>query len=283
MQQNQKKCWMRLKKQELFICWVIIIANVLQLVLQESVQDGRIGKIYHVRAVYLQDWIMDPNFPVTWKLKKDIAGFGPHGDLNSHIIDMARFITGDEIDEVIGMKKTFIDKRPKPSAKEKLSTMLKSDALADADMDDVTVEDACAFLAKFKGGALGTFEATRFAGGRKNFNHIEINGSKGTIIFEFEDMNRLKFWSAEDEQEVQGFRDIMVTEDCHPYIAHGWPPGHVIGYENTFVHEYADFFRAIKDKTIPNANFYDGWKGNQVLDAVAKSTETGLWQKVDEI
>jgi predicted dehydrogenase len=250
---------------------------------RDMIQQGMLGRLYHVRAVYLQDWIMDPNFPAIWKLNKDIAGSGPHGDLNSHIVDLARFMTGDELDEVIGIKETFIKKRPKPGTSAKLSTMLTAEGTGSADMADVTVEDACAFLARFKCGALGTFEATRFAGGRKNFNQIEINGDKGSIIFAFEDMNRLKFWSTEDDRKYQGFRDIMATEDVHPYMAHLWPPGHVIGFENTFVNEYADFFRAIKNKEQVKPDFYDGWKGNQVLDAVMKSTETGTWQKVDEL
>lgn len=249
----------------------------------DMIEQGMLGKIYHVRAVYLQDWIMDPNFPAIWKLNKTIAGSGPHGDLNAHIIDLARFMTGDEIDEVVGMKETFIKKRPKPGTSATLNTMLSAEGSADTNMVDVTVEDACAFLARFKGGALGTFEATRFAGGRKNFNQIEINGAKGTLIFAFEDMNRLKFWSAEDDRKYQGFRDIMATEDVHPYMAHLWPPGHVIGYENTFANEYADFFRAIKNKEQVKPDFYDGWKGNQVLDAVMQSTESGSWQKVDDM
>lgn len=250
---------------------------------KKMVEEGRLGKIYHIRAVYLQDWIMDPDFPAIWKLNKDIAGSGPHGDLNAHIVDLARYITGDEIDSVVGMKETFIKKRPKPHVAEKLSGMLKANALSESDMADVTVEDACAFLARFKSGAIGTFEATRFAGGRKNYNKIEINGSKGTIIFEFEDMNHLKYWNADDPIEIQGFKNIMVTEDCHPYISAWWPPGHIIGFENTFVNQFADFFRAIKENESVNPNFFDGWKGNQVLDAVMKSTETGIWQKVDEM
>jgi predicted dehydrogenase len=251
---------------------------------KKMIAENKLGKIYHVRAVYLQDWIMDPAFPAIWKLNKDIAGSGPHGDLNAHIIDLARFMTGDEIDEVVGMKETFIKKRPSPVVEKELSSMLKADGSNDeVEMIDVTVEDACSFLAKFKSGSLGTFEATRFAGGRKNYNKIEINGEKGTLIFEFEDMNRLQYWNAEDPQEVQGFKSIMVTEDCHPYIANWWPPGHIIGYENTFVNEFADFFRAIKENKQVTPNFYDGWKGNQVLDAVLKSTETRTWQKVDEM
>lgn len=246
-------------------------------------EEKLLGRIYHVRAVYLQDWIMDPNFPAIWKLKKEIAGSGPHGDLNAHIIDLARFITGDEIDSVIGVKETFIKKRPKAEVGESLNTMLTSDGVNKELLDDVTVEDACAFLARFKCGALGTFEATRFAAGRKNFHRIEINGEKGTIWFEFEDMNRLKYYNCEEPEEMRAFKDILVTEGSHPYISHWWPAGHIIGYENTFVNQFSDFFHAIKTNEDVKPNFYDGLKINQVLDAVMKSTETGAWTKVDDM
>ncbi len=246
-------------------------------------EEKLLGRIYHVRAVYLQDWIMDPNYPATWKLNKDIAGSGPHGDLNAHIIDLARFITGDEIECVTGVKETFIKKRPKAKTGESLNTMLTSDGVDRDLFDDVTVEDACAFLARFKGGALGTFEATRFAAGRKNFHRIEVNGEKGTLWFEFEDMNRLKYYNAEEPEEKRAFKDILVTEGIHPYISHWWPAGHIIGYENTFVNQFSDFFHAIKTREDVKPNFYDGLKNNQVLDAVMKSTETGTWVKVDEM
>lgn len=245
--------------------------------------DKVLGRIYHVRAVYLQDWIMDPKFPAIWKLKKEIAGSGPHGDLNAHIIDMARYITGDEIESVTGVKETFIKKRPKAETGESLNTMLKYDGVNAEQMDDVTVEDACAFLARFKNGALGTFEATRFAAGRKNFNRIEINGEKGTIWFEFEDMNRLKYFNTEASPETKGFTDILVTEESHPYISHWWPAGHIIGYENTFVNQFSDFFHAIKTNGQVKPDFYDGLRVNQVLDAVMKSTETGTWINVDDV
>lgn len=249
---------------------------------KKMIEDGKLGEIYHFRGVYLQDWIMDPEFPCIWKLEKDVAGSGPHGDLNAHIIDLARFLVG-EVDKVVGMEETFIRKRPKATVGEKLTTMLTADGKEETEYVDVTVDDTTAFLAKFKNGAVGTFEATRFAGGRKNHERIEINGSKGTIVFNFERMNELEFWSNEDPQDLQGFRTILVTEDCHPYIQAWWPPGHIIGYQNTFVNQFADFFKAIKNNEQVEPNFFDGWKNNQVLDAVTKSIATLTWQNVDDM
>lgn len=248
---------------------------------KKLIDEGRLGQIYHFRGVYLQDWLLDPNFPTSWKLDKKVAGTGPHGDLNSHIIDLARYLVG-EVDTVVGMNKTFVDKRPTVTVDDTLSSNLT--ARGDSSQyQDVTVDDATAFLAKFKNGALGTFEATRFAGGRKNHERIEINGSKGSIVFDFERMNELEFWSNEDDIEVQGFRRILVTEGVHPYIHAWWPPGHIIGYQNTFVNEFADFFKAIKEKQQVHPNFYDGLMNSKVLDAVTKSIQSRTWEDVDEM
>ncbi|MGI6113338.1 MAG: Gfo/Idh/MocA family protein [Mahellales bacterium] len=247
---------------------------------KKMIDEGKLGEIYHFRGVYLQDWIMDPDFPVTWQLDKKIAGAGPHTDLNSHVVDLARYLVG-ELDEVVGMEKTFITRRPKAAVGEKLNTMLTADGKVETEYVDVNVDDTTAFLAKFSNGALGTFEASRFAGGRKNHERIEINGSKGTLVFNFERMNELEFWSKEEEPEVQGFKTIMVTEGCHPYISAWWPPGHIIGYENTFVNQFADFFKCIKDNAKASPDFYDGWKNAQVLDAVTRSIKSLTWEKVD--
>lgn len=246
---------------------------------KKLIEEGKLGEIYHFRGVYLQDWLLDPQFPVSWKLDKKVAGSGPHGDLNAHIIDLARYLVC-EIESVVGMEKTFITKRPKFTVDEKLQANLtaKGDA---TELVDVTVEDAAAFLAKFKNGAIGTFEATRVAGGRKNHERIEINGSKGSIVFNFESMNELEFWSVEDETDIQGFRKILVTEGSHPYIHAWWPPGHIIGYENTFVNQFADFFTAIRNKSKVYPNFHDGWMNNKVLDAVTRSIESKTWERVD--
>lgn len=247
---------------------------------KHMIEAGKLGEIYHFRGLYLQDWLLNPEFPMSWKLDKEVAGSGPHGDLNSHLIDLARYLVG-EIEQVIGMEQTFIKQRPKVKAESSLSANLSVQGDR-SHMEQVTVEDAAAFMAKFDNGAIGTFEASRVAGGRKNYNRIEMNGSKGSISFNFENMNELAFWSNEDDEELQGFRNILVTESSHPYIQAWWPPGHIIGYENTFVNQFADFFQAIQHNKQVYPNFYDGWKNNQVLDAVSQSISSGSWKWTTE-
>ncbi|MEK7395570.1 MAG: Gfo/Idh/MocA family oxidoreductase [Candidatus Poribacteria bacterium] len=237
------------------------------------IQEGKIGRIFHWRACYLQDWIVDENFPLIWKLKKEIAGAGAHGDLNSHLIDLARYLVG-EIKSVLGMKQTFIKQRPLPDDSDELNTMLT--AGAGRDMGEVTVDDATSFLAEFENGTMGSFEATRFASGRKNFNSFEIYGSKGSLCFNFESMNELLYFSREDENYTQGFKRILATEGSHPYINAWWPPGHIIGYEHTFVNQIADFMECIANDTMPEPNFYDGLRNQQVMDAVMESAEKGM-------
>ncbi len=245
---------------------------------KQIIDEGRIGDIYHWRAVYLQDWIVDPNFPLVWRLQKDKAGSGPHGDLNAHIIDLAHYLLGD-ITEVVAMEKTFIKKRPLQALEETKGL----EAAASKEMGEVTVEDAMLFLAKFGNGALGSFEATRFASGRRNYNSFEINGSKGSIAFNLERLNELQYYSSEDERHVQGFRTILVNEDVHPYMAAWWPAGHIIGWEHTFIHEIADLMNAIARDEMPVPSFEDGVKCQTVLETVSKSAEEGCWIKVSEI
>jgi predicted dehydrogenase len=242
---------------------------------KQLIESGRLGKIYHFRAVYLQDWIMDPQFPRIWKLDRKIAGSGPHHELNAHIIDLALNLVGS-ISRVVGMEETFISERPAKTASEQLSTMLTADA-SSAEVEPVDVDDTTAFLARFECGALGTFEATRFAAGRRNHNRIEVNGSKGSISFNLEDMNRLEYYNADDPEDVPGFRSIQVNESCHPYIDHWWPPGHAIGYENTFVNEYADFLAAIANDTVPQPGFEVGLENQKVLQAVTRSIANDQW------
>jgi len=241
------------------------------------IDEGRLGKIYHFRALYLQDWIVDPNFPLVWRLRKEVAGSGAHGDLNSHIIDLARYLVG-EFDQVVGAEETFIKERPKLKVSEELTGGLT--AKAGVEMGEVTVDDATLFLAKFKNGALGSFEATRFAPGRRNCQRIEINGSKGSLLFELEDMNKLWFYSCDDAEDVQGFRRIQVTEPTHPYIDAWWPPGHIIGYEHTFVHIIYDFMKAIDEGENPSPSFIDGVECQRILEAVQNSIQEGCWVKV---
>ncbi len=239
------------------------------------INDGKIGRIFHWIGEYLQSWIVDPNFPLTWHLRKETAGYGPQGDLNSHMIDLARFLVG-EVRSVCCMTKQFISKRPMPD--EVASGTFKA-AVKSTEMGEVGVEDAAFMLAEFENGALGSFNVTRFAPGRKNYNHFEIYGDKGSLIFDFERMNELQFFSQDDPDYTQGFRTILVTESVHDYIESWWPPGHLIGYEHEFVHGVVDFLRSIEKNTDIEPNFYDGMKGMQVIEAGLKSAETG--QKVE--
>jgi len=244
---------------------------------RELIQNNELGKIYHFRAQYLQDWITDPEFPLVWRLKKELSGTGANGDLNSHVIDLARFLVG-EISQVIGMQETFITQRPELKTGKELTTGLT--AQSRKEMGEVTVDDATLFLAKFTNGALGSFEATRLANGRRNGLRLEINGSKGSLMFELENMNELWLYSCQDPKGTQGFRRIQVNEAEHPYINAWWPPGHIIGYEHTFVHIVYDFLKAIDENKMPSPNFRDGVECQKVLEAVEKSAKEERWMKV---
>jgi predicted dehydrogenase len=233
---------------------------------KRMIERGDLGdRIYHFRARYAQDWIADPNFPLVWRLQSKIAGSGAHGDIDAHIIDLGRFLVG-EIQEVCGLLTTFIKERPLPDQKGKTGR--------------VTVDDAVSWIGKFKNGAVANLEATRFANGRKNHITIEINGSKGSLSFDFEDMNRLKFYSTEDASDSRGFRDILVTEAEHPYIKAWWPPGHIIGYEHTFVNAFADFVHAVVNGKSVQPTFADGLQNEKVLAAISKSSKNRSWEKV---
>ncbi|MCX6907313.1 MAG: Gfo/Idh/MocA family oxidoreductase, partial [Verrucomicrobia bacterium] len=245
---------------------------------KQLIASGRLGRIYHFRAVYLQDWIMDPQFPRIWKLNRAIAGSGSHHELSSHIIDLALHLVGP-ITRVVGMEQTFIKQRPAPAESDKLSTMLTANG-ASSKMETVDVDDTTLFLARFANDAVGTFEATRFASGRRNHNRIEVNGSKGSLVFNLEDMNRLEYYNADDPKDVQGFRSIQVNEGCHPYMDHWWPPGHAIGYQNTFVNQFADFFHAIADDTKPEPGFEEGLENQKVLEAVTNSIAKQRWVEI---
>ena len=246
---------------------------------KKLIDEGKIGEIYHMRAVYLQDWIVDPDFPLVWRLQRKIAGSGAHGDLNAHIIDMARYLVG-EFDEGIVTKKTFIKKRHVLVEKDELETGLvykeKSEKKGIVDVDDTTI-----FLTKFKNEALGSFEAKRFAPGRKNHQRFEINGSKGSIVFNLERVNELEYYSREDEKKgTSGFRKIIATDPDHPYAGNWWPAGHIIGYGESFVNMIADILNSIAKGDNPNPNFYDGVKCQEVIESVEKSIKEGRWVKV---
>jgi predicted dehydrogenase len=239
------------------------------------IDEGKIGRIFHWRGCYLQSWIVDPNFPLTWHLRKETAGSGPNGDLNSHSIDLARFLVGD-IQSVTAMTTNFITQRPKPGAG---AATFSAGSGTESEMGPVTVEDAAFLVVMFQNGALGSFEATRFAPGRKNYNAFEIYGDKGSLVFDLERMNELQFFSALDPDYAQGFRTILATEPVHDYIANWWPPGHIIGYEHEFHHAVVDFMKAISTGGTIRPNFEDGLVETQVLEAALRSAATG--QRVD--
>jgi len=240
---------------------------------RKLIQQGELGRIFHIRAAYLQDWIVDPKFPLVWRLRKAVAGSGAHGDLNAHITDLARYLVG-EFESVVGMSETFIKERPLETEASGLS------ARGGRKKGKVTVDDAVLFLARFRNGAIGSFEATRFATGRKNGERLEINGEKGSLAFNFERMNELEFYSAKDPADRRGFKTILATEPTHPYMSAWWPPGHIIGYEHTFVNQAADLLTGIAGNKPLSPDFGDGLRCQQVLDAVVESSKTGRWVKV---
>lgn len=245
---------------------------------KKLIDEGKIGTIYHWRGAYLQDWIMDPNFPLTWHLQKKHAGAGPHFDLGSHSVDLARYLVGD-IAEVTAMTSRFIEKRPLPGA----GAGTFAAGVAGKESGEVTVEDAAFMVAKFENGTLGSFETSRFAAGRKNYNNFEIYGSKGSIAFNTERMNELQYLSLEGDGDEQGFRTIMVTNASHPYVGAWWPPGHIIGYEHEFHHAVLDFLKAVDSKGKVEPNLLDGMREMQVLEAALQSAETGKAVKVSDI
>ena len=223
---------------------------------RQLVEAGRIGQIRHVRATYLQDWLVDPSFPLTWRLQRERAGSGALGDLGAHIVDLAQYLTGDLITDVSGTTATFVEERPLAEA---------------AGSGRVTVDDAALFTAQLSSGALASFEATRFATGRKNQLRIELNGDRGSLAFDLERMNELEFHDHAGNPAEAGFRRILVTEPGHPYLSAWWPPGHVLGWDVTFTHQVRDLVTAIADGTSPAPSFQDGLQVQRVLAAVEQS------------
>jgi predicted dehydrogenase len=226
---------------------------------------GRLGKIRHWRAVYLQDWLLDPNAPMSWRLRKETGGAGPLADLGSHLVDLAHFLVGP-VTEVIGTAETFIKERP-----------LEGTDGEEGEMDRVTVNDAAAFLARFENGAIGTFETSPMIPGRKAKESFEINGSEGSLVFDLERMNELRVYFEEDPPEASGFRTVLVTEPEHPYMEGWWPPGHIVGYEHTFVHTVKDLLDGIRMGVAPSPTFEDGYRCQAVLDAVERSLGNREW------
>ncbi|MFL6594836.1 MAG: Gfo/Idh/MocA family protein [Chthoniobacterales bacterium] len=226
---------------------------------KQMIERGELGdRIYHYRARYAQDWLTDPKFPLVWRLQSHIAGSGTHGDINAHLIDLGRYLVG-EFAEVSGVMETFVRQRPLHPGARKTGR--------------VTVDDAVSAVGRFRNGAIANLEATRFALGRKNSITLEINGSGGSLAFDFEEMNRLRFYNSADPADRRGFRDILVTEPQHPFIEAWWPRGHLIGYEHTFVHTIADFVRAVVARKSVQPTFEDGLRNQQVLDAISRSAQ----------
>ncbi|WP_446216378.1 Gfo/Idh/MocA family protein [Micromonospora sp. IBHARD004] len=247
--------------------------------MRQLVADGRLGVIRHVRAVYLQDWIVDPQFPLVWRLQKDKAGSGALGDIGAHIIDLTQYVTGQRIAGVSAVTETFVKERPLPAGSSGLAAQADGNGRA---MGQVTVDDAAAFVARLDGGALATYEASRFATGRKNALRVEINGSLGTLVFDLERLNELEFYDATRPAAEQGFTRILVTEGEHPYMSAWWPPGHIIGYEHSFTHQMRDFVEAVATGVDPAPSFADALQVQLVLDAVTRSAELGSsWTEVE--
>ena len=238
---------------------------------RQMIEQGKLGRLFHWRGTYLQSWIIDPTFPLIWQLRKETAGAGPHADLNSHSVDLARYLVG-EIKTVAAMTTNFVTERPVPDEAEETAFSAVTKATKKG---KVTVEDAAFMVVEFENGALGSFEASRFATGRKNFNYFEIYGEKGALAFNLERMNELQYFSSDDPTCCQGFRTILVTEPEHPYVAAWWPPGHIIGYEHEFVHAVVDFLKAVANATEIRPNLFDGMKIMQVLDAGLASAASG--------
>lgn len=245
---------------------------------RKLIQQGRLGKLYHFRAWFLQDWLIDPEFPLVWRLQKDIAGSGAHGDLGAHLIDLAHYLVGD-MQEVIGMNNTFIKERPMPE----MMTGLSAKGSKDAPLGEVTVDDTTLFLSRFENGVLGSFEASRFATGHRCTNAFEINGSKGSVRFDFERMNELDVYFADDDEDVQGFRRVLATDPAHDYMEAWWPPGHTIGYGQTFTHEVLELVQAIADDRQPIPDFSDGVRCQAVLEAVDRSIAERRWVSIQEM
>lgn len=241
---------------------------------RQLVAAGRLGEVRHVRAQYLQDWVVDPDLPLGWRMRRELAGSGALGDIGAHIIDATQYILGDRIIGVSGLTETFIKERPLPPGPD--------GPHPPGARGEVTVDDCALFLTRFANGAVGSFEATRLAAGRKNSLRIEINGSAGSLAFDLEALNELHFYDGNEDPATAGFQRILVTEPTHPYMAAWWPPGHIIGYEHTFTHEVYEFLGAIAKGTEPLPSFADGLQVQRVLAAVqASAAADSVWTPLD--
>ncbi|WP_329113858.1 Gfo/Idh/MocA family protein [Streptomyces sp. NBC_01353] len=233
------------------------------------IAEGRLGALRHVRVTYLQDWLVDPGFPLTWRLEREHAGSGALGDLGAHAVDLAQYLAGELLVGVSALTETFVRERPLLAG---VSAGLAGAAAGGA-YGTVTVDDAALFTGRLASGALASFEATRMAAGRKNALRLEINGEKGSLAFDLERLNELSFHDHTEPAASAGFRRILVTEPDHPYLEGWWPPGHALGYEHTFVHQARDLVLAIASGTGPAPSFADGLQVQRVLAAVEESAE----------
>ncbi|MFI0235532.1 Gfo/Idh/MocA family protein [Streptomyces sp. NPDC016845] len=233
---------------------------------RRMVAQGRIGTLRHVRVSYLQDWLVDPSFPLTWRLQKPYAGSGALGDLGAHAVDLAQYVAGEPVAGVSALTETFVRERP---LVEGASSGLSG--TGGGKLGQVTVDDAAVFTGRFASGALASFEATRFATGRKNALKVELNGERGSLAFDLERLNELSFHDQTEPGVSAGFRRILVTEPDHPYLEAWWPPGHGLGYEHTFVHQARDLVHAIAERATPAPSFADGLQVQRVLAAVEES------------
>jgi predicted dehydrogenase len=230
---------------------------------KQIIDEGQLGELYHYRGVYLQDWIVDPSFPRIWRLERARAGSGSLGDILSHTMDLSRHLVGEPV-EVSGLLRTFVNERPLPDGSGRRGK--------------VDVDDSAQALVKFANGAVGYYEGSRFATGRKNYNRLEINGSKGSLVWDLERMNELELYV--ESGSWSGFRNISVTDGKHPYISAWWPPGHIIGYEHSFTHTIYDFLKGIAENISPRPDFEEGLKNQRVLDAIERSASTGRWIEI---
>ncbi|WP_308465915.1 Gfo/Idh/MocA family protein [Rathayibacter soli] len=244
---------------------------------RDLVAAGRIGEVRQVRAAYLQDWLVDAQGPMTWRLDKALAGSGSLGDIGAHAIDAVQFITGQRISGVSGTLQTLVAERPL------LGESIGLGGTASSERGRVTVDDVALFTGRLSGGGLGSFEATRFATGRKNAFRLEFSGSKGAIAFDLERMNELEFYDRTEEAGLQGFRRILVTEPEHPYMSAWWPTGHAIGYEHPFSHQVYDLLTDIAAGRQPRPSFADGLQVQRVLEAIETSAAAAsVWTAVAE-
>lgn len=247
---------------------------------KQMIEEGKLGTIYHYRGSYLQEWIMDENFPVTWQLKKETAGGGALYDLASHNVDLARYLVGEPV-AVTAMLKTFVKERPEPG--ENSAVFSAGDTSGSQKKLPVTVDDAASLVLEFENGAMGSLEASRFATGRKNYNCFEIYGSKGALCFDLERMNELQYYDNTEPNAQRGYRTILVTEGEHPYVGAWWPQGHIIGYEHTFVHAFKEFVHAIAEGGSMTPDFNDGEQIIRTLQAAQISSREGRKVMLSEL